>query len=1019
MTIQNIIDNYKNKDPKFKTYTEDNIKWFNRIIPVKEIYEELKPTHPNLVIISKDANTTGSKHFALFESQKEVKKLLKSNNHLNEFYTDDHPIYFYADIDKGEKEGLVLPVTEKTKLNILINAINHINNLFVERFATFAAYNQISVWDSSREDKISFHVSFPFAFQTREDLKEFGKDLDFRKFSIDANPYLGTNQLRFPYQSKNGKTHRLLPYSGPLSELFKPKPTLFNLSIETPELCYKSPPKTTQQQKQNKPKIKRKGGHSWDLIEMLNRDLTPSPDYSLNNEIDFYLSCIPNHDIGQPSIVWLAIGMLLFNIDESINKWIKWSNKCEVYGDQTHECQKKWDSFHKNKDGYKIGTLIYLAHEYVPKENNKFHTKILKQVTDLNPGDFEFDQYESNHVKPYPLDNFDVVAECSPMGTGKTFQVKEYIKKTNPKRVLFMSPRIIFSRNIEGEFKDFDFKNYKDGGNLNSIDRLIMSVESIHKLETAEPFDLLVIDEVETILSAFMSETVFHSKKCSQVFETIAKTSKKVLLMDAFLSNKTIQFCKDLLSDKKIIIRNNTIKPTARKAFQTSLKGLIKKLLEFLKDGKKVVFASQSNNLAQNLVHDHRQFFQENNINVKFYHAKTDDALKYECVDARTAWENTQLLIYTPTITVGVNYDVPDNFDYLFIVGCDRSTTVRDTFQSSMRVRHLKKNELYFTHILSYEHDGFLSKEKVTENIKGKRDLVLDPVDSPEWLINVLVHSKLERNISNRFYADVFEHFLKQLNYKVTKLEKKVKAYQTLGNFVYDYEETPELNAHEFEKTIKKIETNKAETVDHLAVLKHMMHRDISITDKKKEKEIWASYCNDQFRQKFYRVYNHVFNDNLHDVDAVQCPESVFNYRLCTPYIYELCQLLGLSHAVDTKAESISEDIITKNKEKIEEIYQKCMKDMEIIEKGKYNKTQKKQKDEVLLVNKVNAILSRWCDSELKAGEVKRIRVNGNRIRVRSYYLENPIFKDLVPLMKDRKKPLCNNKNYFAEKLLN
>jgi len=1019
MCIESIINKYKIEDPNFKTYIEGNKTWYNRLNPVKEIYEELKPQNPELIIISKDSRAdSGSKHFALFKSQKDVKKILKTNSHLNEFYTDDRPIYFYADVDKGEKEGLTLPVTEKGKLDILLNAINHINAIFVERYATFAAYNQLSVWDSSRENKISFHISFPFAFQSREDLKEFGKNLDFHKYGIDPNPYLGTNQLRLPYQSKKGKEFRLLPYSGPLCELFNPKPTLFNLSIETPELCYKAPPKP-QQPKQTTPKIKRKGGHSWDLIEMINRDLTPSPDYSLKDEVEFYLSCIPNYDIGQPSVVWLAIGMLLFNIDEDINKWIKWSNKCEVYGDQSQECLKKWKSFRKNDKGYKIGTLIYLAHEYVPKENNKFHNETLKQVTELDPSGYDFDEYEAKHVKPYPLDRYDIIAECSPMGTGKTYQVKEYIKKANPKRVLFMSPRIIFSRNIEGDFKEFDFKNYKDGGNLHNIDRLIMSVESIHKLEGVEPYNLLVIDEVETILSAFMSETVKHSNKCVDIFEYIVKTSGKVLLMDAFLSNKTIKFCQDLLNDKKIIIRNNTIKPTARKAYQTSLNGLIKKLLEFLQEGKKVVFASQSNNLAQNLVSDNQQFFKDNNINVKFYHAKTDDAIKYECVDARKAWENTDLLIYTPTITVGVNYDVPDNFDYLFIVGCDRSTTVRDTFQSSMRVRHLKKNEIFFTHILSYDHDGFLRYDKIRDSITEKKKLVEDPVNSPEWLINVLIHSKLERNISNRFYCDVFDYYLKQLNYKVSKLEKKIKPYQTLGNFVFDYNEIPELNAHEYEKTLRKIETNQAETVDHLAILKYMMHRDMTITDKLKAREIWAIYCNDQFRQKFYRVYSHVFDSGLHDVDALQCPESIFNYRLCTPYIYDLCKILGLSHAADISANNIAEDIITNNKEKIEEIYNKCMKDMEIINKNPKRKTSNKQKDEVLLINKINAILSRWCDSELKAGEVKRKTVNGKRIRVRSYYLENDLFKNLVPIMKDWRKPIFNNKNHFAEKLLN
>ncbi len=73
------------------------------------------------------------------------------------------------------------------------------------------------------------------------------------------------------------------------------------------------------------------------------------------------------------------------------------------------------------------------------------------------------------------------------MGSGETIQFFKLIRHKHYKKVLFISPRIAFAYAIQNEFKDegLIIENYKEITNndiLNKADNLIISLESLHKL---------------------------------------------------------------------------------------------------------------------------------------------------------------------------------------------------------------------------------------------------------------------------------------------------------------------------------------------------------------------------------------------------------------------------------------------------------------------------------------------------------------------------------------------------------
>ena len=86
---------------------------------------------------------------------------------------------------------------------------------------------------------------------------------------------------------------------------------------------------------------------------------------------------------------WISVGMCLFNVDNKyLLIWIKWSQQSEKYNDG--DCEEKWKSFKKDKNGLKIGSLLMWAKlddhikydEFI--KNKKFGTLVKQKYPNEN-----------------------------------------------------------------------------------------------------------------------------------------------------------------------------------------------------------------------------------------------------------------------------------------------------------------------------------------------------------------------------------------------------------------------------------------------------------------------------------------------------------------------------------------------------------------------------------------------------------------------------------------------------------
>ncbi len=70
-------------------------------------------------------------------------------------------------------------------------------------------------------------------------------------------------------------------------------------------------------------------------------------------------------------------------------------------------------------------------------------------------------------------------------------------------------------------------------------------------------------------------------------------------------------------------------------------------------------------------------------------------------------WSANDVIIYTSSVSVGVNYDIKNKYNSLYIILSKNCCSARDVMQMSARVRHFKNNDIY---ILNTKKEGYNHK---------------------------------------------------------------------------------------------------------------------------------------------------------------------------------------------------------------------------------------------------------------------------------------------------------------------
>ena len=319
-----------------------------------------------------------------------------------------------------------------------------------------------------------------------------------------------------------------------------------------------------------------------------------------------------------------------------------------------------------------------------------------------------FEELPSRHVyseprmRPYEL--VPTLAVKAQMKLGKTRELKAYLTRNFPagglreRVVRFVTFRKTFSRSIQREhFGDFEL--YSDhSGDLDHVrfPRLIVQVESLHRLPMAavpEPVDLLVLDEVESILGQFDSGLHRNFTAAFAMFEWMLRTAAHVVCMDANLSDRTLRILELFRGDRPPLFHWNQYQVAAGDTYRfTSDQAVwLDSLFGALRGGKRLVVPTNSLVEAEALVAQIRGLHPEKEVRI--YSSRTPPGQKERhFADVHTYWAGLDVLVYTPTVSAGVSFELP-HFDALYGYFTDASCDVETCRQMLGRVRQLASRE--------------------------------------------------------------------------------------------------------------------------------------------------------------------------------------------------------------------------------------------------------------------------------------------------------------------------------------
>ena len=355
-------------------------------------------------------------------------------------------------------------------------------------------------------------------------------------------------------------------------------------------------------------------------------------------------------------------------------------------------------------------------------ESNSNLSKYIKNVNDLTceiheTSLFETENiihniYESQYMKEY--EHVETLAIKAQMGCGKTKALRKYldthfneINKINEinKTIRFVTFRQTFSNSLKDAFSDFTLYSTISGDIGTEHKKVIIQVESLNRLLTsATPIDLLILDEVESILGQFNSGLHKNFNASFAMFQWMLSTAKHVVCMDANLSDRTYNVLRRIRPQFNIHFHYNTIKKAIDDTYYfTNIYGQwLMKLFEFIKQGKRVVIPTNSLTEGKTIENLIENLFPNKKIRLYSSEMKTSEKNKHFS-DITTYWSELDILIYSPTCSAGLSFEI-EHFDVLFGYFTNSSCDVETCRQMLYRVRQLKSKEFYicFNSFITY-----------------------------------------------------------------------------------------------------------------------------------------------------------------------------------------------------------------------------------------------------------------------------------------------------------------------------
>ena len=897
----------------------------------------------DIKLFQEDINEKGSKKFYTCDPNLIFNKMIKNKkSHFYEFWTDNMKIQFSLDLDMN---GLTdynksLEIVKENIIKVCTGVEKYYGFKYnINKIIVLESDHNISIKESN---KISYHVIFRgLSFQNYLVAKDLYMRLhDEYNLEYSDKAIYNLTCLRLCFSCKFNKQSILMPIELNINGLntlteINSKTDLYNFWLKT--LITTTYPSDTEikQTQMLIPISKMK----------INTEIEKVNNGNISNiNLEEILFKLPSTYYDEYD-TWIKIGMILYSISDDSNKyfelWNRWSAQSEKY-EQT-KIRSVWDNFGntRNTNKLKVGTLIKFCRdeniEDIFKKVRKPFNKIIEEypvkpivLTNVQ-NTLEINQRYLEPEIYTPFLNKKLLCVQSEKGTGKTSNLFKCLFDKNNKVItddttmLFISSRRTFGLKLLGDLKEFGFKLYSDIPDPDiSAKRIICQIDSLGRL-CRDTYDYVIIDECESLARYITGSHFTKNPKANMIvanLEMRVSDANKIIIMDADLSDRCMTYFSTILNieneDVQLII--NHYKPFNEYTIVSlTVNDWTRKVLETIGENKRIVIASASN--AQSL--DLKSLIELNYPNKKILliNRQTDDNEKTKLLmDVNITFNDVDILIYSPSVCMGVSFDLKNVFDSIFAYGCDHSLGSQEFVQMIHRIRYPINKNIYLTLSLFKEYN----QEEDTVSYKNVEQILCSDHYLTQYdLHNNLIPCKImnEKIITddNIKYERVLVYPYKQdPNYDlfIRNSMEKIENIMNFGAAVYGYmkfkeykmtHEIYEEKSTDISDSMKQIKNERKQGEIAASTESILNATDISKDDfinliKKKDEYLEDEDINKINRYKFKNCYK------LEPENIISCIIEEFNDKQKMKWYFNLQNIL------ETEEQSIKDKLqIMKN----------------------------------------------------------------------------------------------------------
>lgn len=388
-------------------------------------------------------------------------------------------------------------------------------------------------------------------------------------------------------------------------------------------------------------------------------------------------------------------------------------------------------------------------------------------------------------------------------GTGKTYQAIKMILKDKPKTVLWISPRIQFSRGLVNRISAAGLSPelYMDlpRGLIDPEKHpfVIIQINSIHRIPSFK-YDMIICDEFESVLSMLSAHILKKRRTCIETLESICKSADRLILGDCNVTDRTWNLLKQWgLNGNQLHFEKNTYTSRSKHARQVGCpENLLFHINESLNNNHKIViFSSSANFLVEKVIPTIEQEHSDKKYLLYLGGDSRSKAIKSgitvsDITDVEKEWGNPEIRIvmYTSTITVGVDFNIPDVFDDLFVQGVNGCATPREVLQAMHRVRKIRSDHIWFSCAHYPRPSDCLSNittiRQIKDQLNSRSEIAklcfkndddtsvdyLKEGQTPSWFVALNIWNIYEQALGLNRFEDQLTMYLKMSGYNVIKI---------------------------------------------------------------------------------------------------------------------------------------------------------------------------------------------------------------------------------------------------------